>query len=896
MSKAIQYLDKNGTFRVESPEKTSGLAFPIAGESGLKSSLTPTLGGDSKVDQNTFLLQPVSVEELHNLRGSRNFWVLADGAPWSVTGVSAEAETLKGTEFEEQTILTAGLMWHRLDRFSPKFRLSSSVTSFVPLDELPMELTLVTVKNEGERPVKLLPVSAVPLYGRSADNIRDHRHVTSLLHRSLMTRHGLELSPTLTFDERGHRLGEKSFFAYGAEGDGTPPAAFCPAVCDFIGEGGSFTRPGALYEYDGDSPAWKKPGERCDGLELVAALRFREAELQPGEEASWLLALGVTDRESLSGTEEKVAKSYLTKERAEAALERVKRYWVEKTNIHLETVDGDFDNFMYWVSFQPTLRRLFGCSFLPYHDYGKGGRGWRDLWQDCLALLLMDPSGVRGMLVNDYRGVRFDGTNATIIGEGEGEFLADRNGIPRVWMDHGFWPWSTTELYLQQSGDLGILEEEIPYFKDALISRCEARDELWRPEQGTLLRDAEGGVVTGTVLEHILIQNLTAFYDVGEHNHMRLRGADWNDGLDMAANRGESVAFTAAYAGNYRSLAALLRRLAAGGKAEMAFHWELFALLEPKPETYEDASRKREILESYHQSCAHRISGEKRSLSLSEIADTLEGMAAWIEGHIRRTEWVSTSKGSFFNGYYDDSGRQLEGEFAGGIRMTLTGQVFPIMCGTAGEEEIRQIIAAADTLLYSPDAGGYRLNTDFHEVKTDMGRAFGFAYGHKENGAVFAHMVTMYANALYRRGFVREGYRALMSLYRQAEDFERSRQYPGLPEYFDGRGRGLYPYLTGSASWMMLTVVTRMFGARGEYGDLLLEPRLLDEQLDAQGKIGLRMEFAGIPIHICYEARERREVYTGIRELKLDGAPLEGNVVPKALLAGSKGEITAILE
>ena len=49
----------------------------------------------------------------------------------------------------------------------------------------------------------------------------------------------------------------------------------------------------------------------------------------------------------------------------------------------------------------------------------------------------------------------------------------------------------------------------------------------------------------GTVLEHLLIQHLTSFYDVGEHNHIRLRGADWNDGLDMAEERGESVAFTA---------------------------------------------------------------------------------------------------------------------------------------------------------------------------------------------------------------------------------------------------------------------------------------------------------------------------------------------------------------
>ena len=48
-------------------------------------------------------------------------------------------------------------------------------------------------------------------------------------------------------------------------------------------------------------------------------------------------------------------------------------------------------------------------------------------------------------------------------------------------------------------------------------------------------------------LEHILIQNLCAFYDVGEHNEMKLHGADWNDALDMAWDQGRSVALTCAY-------------------------------------------------------------------------------------------------------------------------------------------------------------------------------------------------------------------------------------------------------------------------------------------------------------------------------------------------------------
>ncbi len=52
----------------------SGLYLPMAGEKGLKSSITPNLGGDSKTDQNHFLLEPVSIENLHNNRNTRNFW------------------------------------------------------------------------------------------------------------------------------------------------------------------------------------------------------------------------------------------------------------------------------------------------------------------------------------------------------------------------------------------------------------------------------------------------------------------------------------------------------------------------------------------------------------------------------------------------------------------------------------------------------------------------------------------------------------------------------------------------------------------------------------------------------------------------------------------------------
>ena len=126
--KGYSYIDKYGSFQMGKPECSSYLYFPLAGESGLKSSITPLLGGDSKIDQNTFLLIPVSVEDLHDSKSTRNFWCVLDGGEsWSATGASAEAESLRGKPEEEESILEAGVMWHRPMQYPGHNRISFSV-------------------------------------------------------------------------------------------------------------------------------------------------------------------------------------------------------------------------------------------------------------------------------------------------------------------------------------------------------------------------------------------------------------------------------------------------------------------------------------------------------------------------------------------------------------------------------------------------------------------------------------------------------------------------------------------------------------------------------------------------------------------------------------------------
>ena len=875
----IRFLDDDGTFTLNDPEAVSCLYFPLASEAGLKSAITPGLGGDCKLDQETFLLEPVSSENLHASRSTRNFWCVTEEGCWSAAGASAQQEADRFTEKQDECALTVGLMWQTVCRESKQLGLQAEITSFVPPQDN-VEIMEVQLTNTGTVPRNVTGIAAIPIYGRSADNIRDHRNVTSMLHRLQTTEHGVLVKPTMSFDEKGHRENHNIYYVLGSTGAGEKPVAFYPTVDSFLGEGGTFLKPRAVYEGAEGVPA----GTEIAGREAMGGIRFPAVTLEPGQSTEYIVLLGVSEDEAEI---DRVLSSFHTVEQVRAALSVTRAHWQEQVNVRYHTGDPNFDRWMRWVSFQPFLRRIYGCSFLPHHDYGRGGRGWRDLWQDCLSLLLMDPQNVGDMIRKNFGGVRVDGTNATIIGAGDGNFIADRNGIARVWMDHALWPLMTTKLYIDQTGDLNILNSPAPYFKDPQALRGTGIDQDWNDAYGNRQRTESGEVYQGTILEHLLIQHLTAFYEVGEHNIFRLRGADWNDALDMAAEHGESVAFTCAYAGNLRDLAELLRQLAKrSGEDTVSLLEEIQELLVGGPAIYPDIPAKTTILERYTRRCIHNVSGRTVRVSFQELADNLEIKADWLMEHIRRQEWISDGENGWFNSYYDNHGRQVEGvQPDGSVRMMLTGQVFAIMSGTATDTQVEAVARSADRYLYKKEAGGYRLNTDFHELKFDMGRMFGFAYGEKENGAVFSHMTVMYANALYRRGFVREGYRALQSLADTALDFQTSRIFPGIPEYFNADGRGMYHYLTGAASWYMLTVITEMFGVHGEGGDLVITPKLVREQFDERGEAAIDFSFAGKQFHavIVNPAGKDFGAYRAPRTVlsreKINSLPESGNTI-----------------
>ncbi len=865
-------IDKSGKFKVENVDKLSYLYFPLTNYKSLKSSITPLLGGSANIDQNTFALTPASNEDYHNSLMNRNLYLRINNEyTWSITGNTAYQLLNR-----DKVDMEGDFLAHKVIRKNQSIK--AVIESFVPFEDVYQELTRITLTNISDEDLIIKPVINIPIYSRSADNIRDHRHVTSLLNNAIIFENGIINQPTFSFDERGHNVNDIKYAVFVNNSNNLNVSKYWPVLQDFIGEGNSLLNP---HVVENDLISSYSVGSKVSGYELTGGFEYEEIILKPNQNIDFLLSIMIDKNiDNILIENNNLSLEKYSNKRTKTLISWKK----ELSNLQFNFSDDRYNGWLKWVTIQPILRRIYGNSFLPHHDYGRGGRGWRDLWQDSLALILMSPEQVRSNLLNNFSGVRIDGSNATIIGDKQGEFLADRNNIARVWMDHGSWPLITTMLYVNKSGDVDFLLEKQNYFNDKFSHYTKKINEKYN-DSNNLLKDKNGQIYLGSVLEHLLIQNLIPFYNVGEHNNIRIEDADWNDALDMASKKGESVAFTSLYASNLIELGKVLIELNKRGIEKVELLEEIDILL--KEYNFKNIKLKKEILVNYFDIVEGKVSGITKFYSSQDLAELLIKKGEDLRVHVRENEWLEGSNGSWFNGYYDGDGNRLES--VENQMMTLTGQVFAIYGETATNKQICKIIESADKYLYDKNVGGYKLNTDFKELKLNMGRLFGFAYGHKENGAMFSHMSVMYANALYRRGFVHAGHKVLNEIYEHCQDIDKAKIYPGIPEYIDPKGRGMYPYLTGSASWYILTEVLEVFGIKSKFGNLELEPKLVKEQFDKNHKASIKTLISNNLVEVIYTNYSNLDYGDyKIKQIKFDGKIIDFTELGRKALINKK--------
>ncbi|MFU8792516.1 MAG: GH36-type glycosyl hydrolase domain-containing protein [Acholeplasmataceae bacterium] len=759
--------------------KNDGYYFPLFNLDGLRSSMTPYFDGDLKLDHHQYALTPVTEVDLFHHAHGRNVVFKVNGLTYFLNGQTSLQEN-------DELIYETDLLSQTVIRKNNDFTIET--TSYVPRHAA-VEIHQIKVKNTSTNTLTFDIHTAVPLYGRSADNLRDHRHVTSLLNHIEVVKGGIFLKPNLSFDERGHQLNDTIYSLF-VESDTLQIDHYMPVLDTYI-HGGSLTMPKGVDQGVSE-------GAIIDGYEAFGGIAFKPYDLKPLEEITFYLTIGIHKDKNQALIDHKAYASPVAFEEEKQQVSAFFYKYIDTLRFSIKT--DDMSKQLSWVMLQPMLRRFFGNSYMPHHDYGRGGRGWRDLWQDLLALIMTNDESVLDMLYNNFAGVRLDGSNATIIGDKVGEFKADRNQITRVWSDHGAWPLLTVKMYLDETGDLDFLLKKQTYFADQYTHYTKQTRKPRKINQ-ELMPDQKP--YDGSVLEHLLIQNLVGYHNVGAHGFTRLEDADWNDGLDMAHGQGETIAFTHMYVRNLLILAELIE----------ALDIDHIELIKPLVNLLEDTPQ----LTDYFHAVAN-FDGATVSVDKNLVIKKLNGLAKLKMDHLHQHAFLDTHYAS----YYNNEGDLLDQPNT----FNLTGQTMALLSQTATEEQAHLMADTMRKHLFSPMQGGYLLNTDHKKILTNMGRAFGFAYGHKENGAMFSHMAIMYTYGLYQYDLVAQGHESFMALLERAQD-DASKVWVGIPEYFNDQGVGKYSYLTGSASWLLKLLRSEVFGLQFQLGILTLKPKLM---------------------------------------------------------------------
>jgi cellobiose phosphorylase len=277
---------------------------------------------------------------------------------------------------------------------------------------------------------------------------------------------------------------------------------------------------------DNEYGTWKHPlaleREELDDYEAlrgdnIGALLHHLGELSPGETRRLIVQLGQAENVE-------AARASAVKYRDPAAVDRAlaeeSAFWDDYlSKLHVETPEPSFNSMVNVHNPRQCYTTKNWSRYLSLYQLGLGERGigFRDSSQDVLGVLDRVPEEAKKLLemllsVQKRNGSAMHQFNplSMIANEGDSREREDR---PNYYGDDHLWIVLAVCWYLKETGDLGFLKQEIPFYE---------KDKAGNPLE------------YGTVLEHLKRSVAFTKQDTGAHRLPLLGFADWNDTVNLA--------------------------------------------------------------------------------------------------------------------------------------------------------------------------------------------------------------------------------------------------------------------------------------------------------------------------------------------------------------------------
>ena len=283
---------------------------------------------------------------------------------------------------------------------------------------------------------------------------------------------------------------------------------------EFLGMHGSLASPQAIVT---GAPLSGYVGA---GLDPCVALQ-EVVDLAPGESRDVVALLG-------AAPDTGAAADLLARYREispQALFDEVAAHWQERLGtIQVRTPDPSFDLMLNgWLLYQTLACRMLARS--GYYQ-ASGAFGFRDQLQDSMALVLIDPATARGHLLRAAGRQFLEGDVQHWWLPAGGTGIRTRMSDDVVWLAHA------TARYVEVTGDVGVLDEQVPYLEGRQLEEGE-HEAFFTPETSQR---------TGSLYEHC-VRALEVSFTSGRNGLPLMGTGDWNDGMNRvgAGGQGESV-------------------------------------------------------------------------------------------------------------------------------------------------------------------------------------------------------------------------------------------------------------------------------------------------------------------------------------------------------------------
>ena len=486
--------------------------------------------------------------------------------------------------------------------------------------------------------------------------------------------------------------------------------------------------------------------------EYISALQYR-LNLKKGEEWEVVLACGMSSSEEDARA---LAVKYADLSVFEAELALQAKENAKALDVFTVKTPDDCLNSQtnIWLKRQLSLGKTWGRVY---------GKGYRDIMQDITAFVSFDTALARKRLLYALRYQYEDGNAIRMF---EPDFLYPYN-------DCGSWVPAAVLSYLNESGDVSILDEEVTFLEGNFLEKSSYEEKnSYRPYTGT--------AYTKNVFTHVKMIIDYLCNCLGQHGLVLFLGGDWNDSLNNVGKKGigESV-------------------------------WLSIATVKAINEFCEIAKiyGKEELCQEYQ--------AQKDELARNILKYGVDG------DHLLYG----------FNDYGEKIGTD-DDEYA---KIYLNPQTWAVLANLTDKKTLEVFMDSVEKRLIC-DFGYMQCYPSYRKGTDKIGRVSYFQPGQVENGAVYNHGVAfkIVADCMLGRGDL--AYETLKRIRfdnpknpdNGMEPYAISNMYIG-PESESFVGYAPMSWITGTAGWIYRAITEYMCGIQATMQGLKIQPCLPSE-------------------------------------------------------------------